>query len=311
LELDRDLDQLLLLFEHCFHKPADPATWLWKYQPPWIDQPWAWVGTQGDRIVGHIGAVPLRGRVNGEDALFFQLGDIMADPDIRSVNVYLELDPTKVLAEIAQEHPYSVVYGFTGSKLAAWYNWMASVGRKTWIEAAHDRILRVPQSVGALPEGGDLEVREWGWDASEIDDLWERQKDLIGAGLVRDRLWLEWRYARHPSIKYALYGVFSGNEAVGWLVTGAEDCSQPREEVRIHDFLVPAELRLPALRRAASVLRARSLVLWLPNHCVPIGLQNRKTGWQVMHHSLSPKISRHFFEQNLFYTLGEADEWWW
>ena len=309
--LERDMSEVLRLFEQVFGKTANQELWKWKYLPPWIEEVYAWIGVADDQVIAHIGAVPLRGQVDGNEVFFFQFGDIMVDPDFRSY-IYLHLSPAKFMEEICLKHPDGVIYGFTGRKLALLYTWFESAGANTSVEWAKDRIVRLPQEGLGGPEPNHFDVHEWSWDAPELDEIWQQQKDTIRVGLIRDRDYLDWRYAKHPLIEYSLFGVYHSGAPVGWLVTGKRQVSdQWDDEVRVHDLLLPNEFHLPALRKAASVLQAKSLVLWLPDNCVTPGFENRDTDWQVMHRSLSSTVSRDFLAGNVYYTLGEADEWWW
>ena len=127
-----------------------------------------------------------------------------------------------------------------------------------------------------------------------------------------DRAYLEWRYANNPLIDYSLFGVYDHDEPVGWLVTSDRGLSGAwDDEVRVHDMLIAPGMRLPALQKAASVLHAKSLVLWLPAHCVEPGMESRESNWKVMYHPLNDAVSQEFLTSNIYYTLGEADEWWW
>ena len=63
----------------------------------------------------------------------------------------------------------------------------------TSVERADDRIIRIPLESHTEPASSQFEIREWPWDASELDDIWKQQKDTIRIGLVRDRTYLTWR----------------------------------------------------------------------------------------------------------------------
>jgi len=310
--LERDVNDVLHLYEQVFGKAANQELWEWKYLPPWTKQAYAWIGVADGQVIGHMGAVPLRGQVDGKEVLFFQFGDIMVNPDYRSRIIYMQLSPAKLIEEIRSEHPQAVIYGFTSHKLARFYAWFTSPYSNTSVELAEDRIVRLSQEPCNEPDLSQFKVCQWSWNAPELDDVWQQQKDTVRVGLVRDRTYLEWRYANHPALKYCLFGIYYRKKTVGWLVTGDRHVSEQWEdEVRIHDFLLPSNIRLPALRKATSRLQAKSLVLWLPSNCLIPGLESRDTNWRVMHFSLSPAVSKDFLASNVYYSLGEADEWWW
>jgi len=309
--LKRDLNDVMQLYERLFNKKTTQELWEWKYLPPWTNKPFSWIGLDSKRIIGHIGIVPLRGQIKGAEVTFFLIGDIMADPDYRMLKIYRQLNPTKYFEEIRKEHPQAVMYGFTGRHLGRWYRWFLSLDINSYVERADDRIIRLPNDRLAGKDASQFDVCEWLWDAPELDIIWRQLKDTILVGLVRDRAYLDWRYAKHPTLRYRLFGVYQWGKPVGWLVTGKQNILEEwRKEVRIHDLLLPPEIRLPVLRYAASALQANSLVFWLPSNCLPSDFESHDTSWIVTHWSFSPDISKDFLSSNVYYTLGEADEWW-
>ena len=202
-----DVAEVLSLYENVFGRPASQDLWKWKYQPPWIQESYAWIGLHEEQVIGYIGAIPLRGLLNGEEVLFFQFGDIMVSPAVRSMALYLQWDPIRFVEEIRSDYPRSLIYGFTSRKLARFYTWYASSVQNTHSEWANDQLVR------CLPEESDddmhapIRIQEWSWHTPELDDIWLRQKETISVGLIRDRAYLEWRYANHPLIDYSLFGV--------------------------------------------------------------------------------------------------------
>ncbi len=310
---EQDVMEVTKLFERLFHKETNKVLWKWKYLPPWTDEAYSWVASMDGQIAGHFGVIPLRGQIRGEETMFFQFGDIMADPKYRSLDVYRQLNPTKVVDEIRRKWPKSVIYGFTGRQQSILYTWFASVGKSTHVESADDRLIQVRAEDGLSADTEAITVRAWDWDTPELDELWQELQDTVPIGLIRDRPYLNWRYATHPLLKYSLFGVYENDVPVGWLVTTIrKETDEFKDEFRIQDFLLPPEIHLPALKKAASILNAGSLVLWLPANYLDPGIKSRASGgWKVMYHSLEDKISKNFLANRIFYTLGEADEWWW
>ncbi|MGD9853732.1 MAG: hypothetical protein AB7U20_02155 [Planctomycetaceae bacterium] len=172
------------------------------------------------------------------------------------------------------------------------------------------RISAEPGHSGA--DRSRCEFRPWPWEADEIDDLWQQLRGTIRLSLIRDRTYLAWRYANHPAFKYSLFGVYDHHSPIGWLVSTQRDLSSSHnEEVRIQDMLLPPDLMLPVLQQAASFLKAQSLILWLPDHLVLPGMESRVTGWHATYRALSRSLTNQFLAANVFYSLGEADQWWW
>ncbi len=308
-----DVMEVTKLFERIFRKETNEKLWQWKYLPPWTDEVYSWVASMDGQIVGHIGVIPLRGQIRGEETMFFQFGDIMADPKYRELDVYQQLNPSEVINEIRRKWPKSIIYGFTGEQLSMWYTWFTSLGKSTHIESADDRLIQVRDEEIPSTDTLEITVRTWNWDTPELDELWRELQDTVPIGLIRDQAYLNWRYATHPLHKYSLFGVYENDVPAGWLVTTIrKETDEFEDEFRIQDFLLPPEIHLPALKKAASTLNAGSLVLWLPANYLDPDIKSRASGgWKVIYHSFEDKVSKNYLANRIFYTLGEADEWWW
>jgi hypothetical protein len=158
----------------------------------------------------------------------------------------------------------------------------------------------------------ELRVQKWDWEALEIDPVWENLKGVVKTGLIRDRSYLRWRYANHPTHRYHLFGVHLGGKAIGWLVTARikkDEAELP--EVRVVDLLLPKEILIQALEEAALTIPARALVAWLPANFRPASVQTRATETLAIHHLGTPLLGAENAQNQPYFTLGEADEWWW
>jgi hypothetical protein len=308
---ERDLHELAQLYRRVFKKETTAEFLKWKYLPPWADEPFSRIALEDDRIFGHLGVVPLRGKVKGKDVPFFLVGDIMADPERRTMEVYRQLNVKGYFETLRKEHPHAVMYGFMGARLGRFYRWFMTSSIVPCVGHANDRIIRAPAESQSNADARRFDVCEWSWDAPELDQVWQQLKDTIVAGLVRDQPYLNWRYGTHPTLDYTLFGVRCEGKPVGWFVTGKRSLSQQSEdEVRIHDMLLAPEVRLPVLRYAATALHAKALVFWLPPNCLPADIESRESSWVVSHWPFSPDVSKEFLSNNVYYTLGEADQWW-
>ena len=195
LQLDEDLEELLQLFEIVFNRVGSLDIWRWKYLPPWARQPYAWIALLDNEIVGHVGAVRLRGRANGEDISFFQIGDVMVHPRFRGAIHNLAMVHSRVHHEIRTECPSALVYGFAGKRAARFYEW---IGISAILEEAEDRLIRMNGETAA--DSRAVNVRQWDWSEASLDVLWDDLQDTVPVGLLRDRQYLTWRYANHPTL---------------------------------------------------------------------------------------------------------------
>jgi len=306
LDPARDVPQMLELFTRVFQKPVDRESWSWKYLPPWTAQPLAWIAATGGRVIGHVGAVPLRGQFDGKDTLHFQLCDVMVDPDFRSARTLEEWKPVQLVEGIRSRFPDAVLYGFTSPRLSRWYSFLGMREGQRLIEPVYEWVLK-PAAPSTHQEG--IEIHEIDWNAPVIDEIWGRLKDQTPGALVRDRGYLAWRYQHHPSFRYRLFGVHRDGQITGWLVTGRMDSvGEPLESLRVHDWLVPLDARLAVLQQTMQTLNAGAIRLWMPEAGLPADVEKNHSGWVVIRLALSGQTSA---LSRSYYTFGEADQWWW
>jgi hypothetical protein len=304
LDPDRDPPHVLELFQQVFGKPVTQALWDWKYRLPWAPEPLGWVATAGGVVVAHAGAVTLPGQIGGEECAFVQVCDVMVAEAVRSPELFHQWNPVRLaIDEASRRHRRSTIYGFTSRRLSRWYSLLGGSGSAT--EPADDWIVRP----GAGAADSSLQFEEWTWDTPHVDAIWQRLKTSTPIGVIRDRRFLSWRYAGHPLFRYLLVGVMRNGEPIGWLVVGRPDPGQPQARVRVHDLLVPAELRLKILEQAAHSFNTEAIHVWLPANVMPASLERQKTGWQLTRVPSSGLPTSAF--AGAYYTIGEADEWWW
>jgi hypothetical protein len=306
----RDLDEVLRLFEIVFGWAPSRTTWEWKYGPPWSDRTYAWVSRIDGRLVGHAGVIPHRGLVNGQEVPFAQFADIMLHPDFQGRSNYLS-GPSVALGAIRRESPHTVLFGYVGSRAAPWYQRL--VGKSALATECEEFVVTRANAVMDGMNKKNVRVMELDWEAPEIDRVWKNAERVFKTGLIRDRTYLRWRYAGHPTHRYHLFGVHEGAEVIGWLITAQIGKSEEelRPEVRVVDLLVPKERVLEALQEAAVTVHGKAVVAWLPRNLRPSSAPTRETGSIALHHFGTSRAAAESVQDDVYYTLGEADEWWW
>ncbi len=304
VNIGEDMDELLALFELVFGHAVTRETWRWKYQPPWEARTFSSVALAGGQMIAHLGAVPSRGWIRGKEVPFFLLADIMVHPAHQGRLAYDRRLWTEAAEGVRAVFPDAVFYGFTEARRALLYR---RIGLSTATEAADDRVLRLGARDGECDAA--YTVTEQNFDDPRLDSTWEQYRDDVPAGLIRDRLYLQWRYARHPHHCYLLLGAAHCGVPIGWLVTESRP-RRPHEggEVRVLDTLLPKRHLIPVLHCAARELEAEALVSWGADGA---GFEHRTTGWVRMVHLSGSLSAPHDLLASAQFTLGEADAWWW
>ena len=302
VRVDDDAERLVGLFRDIYSNwRVTPEQWYWKYGPPWSENVYSLVATHGDRFIGHVGAIPLRGVLQGKECPFFQIVDILAHPEVRGTYNWLEVQ-AMVREYILAKHPDAVLYGSTDRKTMMFYEWLGSAAR-----------VDEPQVV-TLPGGGKhqhevtqhLQVHEWDWDHPAIDPLWETLKHTWSTGLIRDQLYLSWRYDSRPGWPYRLLGVDLDGEPIGWIVALVKDGPESKAEpVWIIDALLPREQFLGGFRIAAESMGERGIQAWLPPALAADFPETAPSRCPVTTWKGSPNL--HILKKHLFYTCGDID----
>ena len=147
-----------------------------------------------------------------------------------------------------------------------------------------------------------------------------RCRDELGAAIVRDRVYLDWRFRDHPLVDYELLECrdtsTGGLRGVAALRQGGWDPSI----ASINEWLVPRddrEAEAALLSHAVQYARQherRYLIMWLPTTS-PVfyrlqtdhGLFGRATPYQEIFISYASGIDRGWLYNNWYQTMGDID----
>lgn len=303
LDPTRDHFGLMELSETVFGTQITPAWWYWKNMPSWSLRHYCYVGRVEGRVIGYFGAVPLRGWIDGEQVAFFQLADFMVHPDFRMKYDYFGLGCEKILADIKESHARHLVYGFSGHGAFRYLKKRKLGGH---IEKATTRYMRL----AGAPKSTRFEFVDWKWTDKRIDRVWNRHKDNIRAGLVRDGRYLDWRYGQHPINNYRLLGVRQGGDDIGFIVMGADKPGDRdrAKEIPLVDALLPQELVAEIVQEFTGFVE-NDVMIWQPDHRCE-GFAEQKDSKTNCYHFLRDSVaSTEFLQEHLYYTMGDVD-WW-
>lgn len=303
LDPANDTDALIDLFDTVFGFTVSPAMWEWKYRPPWAPRHFCWVGAVDGQIVGFLGAVPLRGTIDGEEVPFFQLADVMVHPAHRLKHDYFSIGQGAVRDDITKTHPRHLVYGFSDHRAFRWFE------RLGWVS-----VVEKPVTTFALPARNGTpnpySIREWAWDEPEIDGVWGFHSANVRIGLIRDGAYLRWRYGGHPVFPYRLLGLYREEAPVGWLVLGrgGKDKDGKRRPAPVVDMLGPTG-ESEAMLTAVATWLDEAVKTWLPGWVDVGALERKPTTTHVYHFRENSAVDSAALQHRLYYTMGDVD-WW-
>jgi len=303
LQPETDSSDLIELFDAVFGYTVSPQMWEWKYRPPWTDRNYCWVGVCNGKVIGYLGAIPLRGRIEGEEVPFFQLADAMVHPKYRLKFDYFGLAHEAILEDIGKTHPRHMIYGFSDHRV---FRWFERIGWSGLIEMAETRYFS--------PRGdstpGRFEFMEWDWTEPEITRCWDMQNGNIQAGLIRDGNYVHWRYGSHPVFPYRLLGVREEETVVGWIVIGMGRPikENPTMPIPVVDMVLPEASIQPSLQALSEHLE-RGVSVWLPARLDLEVPDRRATGTHVYHFVKNSAVDTAYLQDHFYYTMGDVD-WW-
>ena len=291
------------LFGRVFGQPLSTAQWRWKYLGAgFTGTPLATLAFDSEgRLVGHAGAIALRGWRQNQPLPCFQICDVMVHPAARGQlggrNLFTRL-ARELLGGLAQCWPNAFAYGFPGQRPFKLGEYARVYG---WVEPA--TAIRRPAQNRGFPL---LYARPLAWDDMRLDDLWNRLAPGFALALIRDQAYLRWRYATHPVYAYDLLGLHLAGRLLGWVVTRREDGI-----LRVIDLLLPRRWLKPALTaldRTAWAADAAELELWLPR-----GWRDAGGGCQTVTEVVVANmvwrlpLSTAEVRDALYYTMGDLD----
>ncbi|MDS4019760.1 MAG: GNAT family N-acetyltransferase [Candidatus Competibacter sp.] len=297
-----DETAITTLFGTVFGHPLTDRQWRWKYVGTGLSPPLARLAfAASGKLVGHVGAIPLRGWRHDRVLPFFQICDVMVDPGARGQvggkNLFTRL-ARELLGELAERWPNAFAYGFPG-----WRPFRLGEYARVYAQVEQAPSMEWPIQRGTFPF---LYARPLAWDDPRLDALWARLAPGFALALVRDHPYLRWRYASNPFRTYELLGLYLAGRLLGWSVVLRED-----DRLKVIDLLVSNRWLRPALAaldRTAASAGATRVEIWLPSSWrKKAGAPQNLTGIVVANMVWKLPITTVEVMTDLYYTMGDLD----
>jgi hypothetical protein len=224
-----DEEGITSLFKDVFRNEMTVDQWRWKYFIPGSGKIYSKVvENAAGHIIGHAGAIPLRGSFQNKPVQFFQIADVMVHAGARGFlgrkNVF-EVMMKSLFEGINNEFPDVFCYGFPGRRP---FLLGKRVGVYEEVEGALDCVKYSRPSLL-----NPYKIKPLRWDDRRLNDIWSSLSKDFPLAVIRDRDYLRWRYAGNPFFSYELLGGFLFGRLKGWLVI-----KDSGEEVFVVDQLI-------------------------------------------------------------------------
>jgi hypothetical protein len=298
-----DEEGITSLFKDVFGNEMTIAQWRWKYFLPGHGRIYSKVVEDAaGQIIGHAGAIPLRGAFQNKPVQFFQIADVMVHAGARGFlgrkNVFEGM--MKSLFEgIRKEFSDVFCYGFPGIR-----PFMLGKRIKVYdqIELASENVKRLHRSLL-----NPYKVQLIGWDDDRLDSLWTIFSKNFSLSLVRDQRYLNWRYGTNPFFAYQLFGFFRLGKLKGWAVTRAA-----AHDILIVDLFAEQRRFMGILNAMENHLISRggeNIHFWLPTRWREniTGSHTKETPVVVTNMIWKLPLQTSIVKENLYYTMGDTD----
>jgi len=216
--------------------------WKWMYNDNPAGRGRIWLAEHSGKIVGQYAIVPRVMKIAGEIITGALSLDTMTHPDYRREGIFESL-AKRVYSQAAEEDIY-VIYGFPNKFSYPGFikklNWFDICSIRTLMKVLHSENvmrakLRVRFVAGFLSPVVDLMFKTTSkargisslrsvtiTKVSSFDDrinnLWEHIAEEHNVAIVRNKEYLNWRYAEVPDVKYTIYLAEVSGEVWGYIV---------------------------------------------------------------------------------------------
>jgi|GEM_PF-1361158 len=247
--------QVANLFRKVFYRNYTSDYFKWKYRESFREQIFAIgaVETATNTLVGHVAAVPLRGKLYDKDCTFFQFVDAMVDPHWRGHNLLTRMIHLLVkLIKATTQNSFCYVFpGPISLEIGKKYKWLYPV------DAVQDISFRAPSVLPRLTKPV-IQFEENRLTVDTHEKLFRQILIDYPCCIQRDWTFFKWRFFEHPANKYNYYLVKLMGKPIGWSVF-----MKVQHELRLIDYWIFKKF-LPLFFTA--LCNYNGVTVWIPKH---------------------------------------------
>jgi len=331
-----DEKKIVMFHEKACISYSSPEFWKWKYFENPVGENGILLAMKEGMIIGMIGGIPTNMQIGSKNIIAGQVMDLNILEEYRKNSLFINME--RQTRKIILEKGLPFTFGFS--------NKITLRNRLDHLVSSVNMLIKpldiasyisgkgIPKPFVNLIEKGfakllgwrekhleseEVEIVEINYFDERFDDLW---KDSIKGEImvVRDSVYLNWRYIRCPQTNYKIFAVEKNKEILGYIVLQIFK-KKGFNYGNIADFLIRFgyEWVMDVLLSKAIIYlkgnSVRSICCWIPLHSPFYPLLRGKGFWKrenpvaltvrlYKNEGLSDLLKD---EKNWYYTIGDSD----
>jgi hypothetical protein len=211
--------------------------WSWQFNDNPVGSPIIWLAEVENKIIGQYAILPLHMMINGETRTGSLSLDTMTHPDYQHQGIFTTLAKTTFKDVSTKIHltygiPNDLSYsGFIKKlqwfhictipqmvKILQWDKVLREYRIPSFIGKCLGYIFKVKNNRVVFPYNPSIKIKQIMSFDDRINEFWLKASGLKGVMVVRDKEYLNWRYANKPDHNYKVFIAENEKDILGYIV---------------------------------------------------------------------------------------------
>ena len=217
-----DERQIIDLYNLVFKNNRDIEDWHWEFKNNPSGQAIIYVAEDRGRILSHLSGLPFRLKIREEVFTIYSIYDLMVHPDCRCRGiggelgkVFVDLLETRIRFACVNTQGLAMAMKLGFFDLGPIPRYARVIGyQELKLLLARIKVLR--KAFNGQPRGVDIiNIDIFG---EEFDEFWQRTFRNCCVAVVRDKIFLNWRYVQKPKSRYEKFLIKSEGKIAGYFI---------------------------------------------------------------------------------------------
>ena len=311
-----DESEIVELWKEVFNKKRSVEHWQWRFNKCPFGKGIVMLALDGDKIISFYSTNRMDIKVKQEIVKAVHGFDGATHPDYRKQGIFTLI--LKKLTKDYTEEGVKFMYGYPNTNSyqihLKYFSWTGHGLIELWVKD----LKKKDNGAGVRNNGKIQQVNVFD---DRVNQLWNRAKNNLKVGIVRNKDYLNWRYVENPSIKYHKVYYLDANDVLSGFVVLKIHIQDDTVIGHIIDILASNEIAFNELiQYSYKFFNEKDVSLlscWFPkNHSFSKFLTNEGFALDIMDHtcfgvkSISniAKIKEYVEKKDNWYmTMGDCD----